>query len=93
MEIDANRLGPPMKILCAAMLLLMAPPGSAGAFTQTKFASEDMAHQRCPTSMVVWLPVPGNVFIRKGNPGYGATQRGAYICEHDAIAAGNRAAH
>ncbi|MGZ5921322.1 MAG: hypothetical protein ACXWLJ_11210 [Rhizomicrobium sp.] len=82
-----------MRILCAAMLLLMAPAGGAGAFTQTKFASEDMAHQRCPADMVVWLPVPGNVFIRKGSPGYGATQRGAYICERDAIAAGNRAAH
>ena len=52
-----------------------------------------MAHQRCPNEMVVWLPVPGNVFIRKGNPGYGTTQRGAYICEHDAIAAGNRGGH
>jgi len=81
-----------MKLLCVAMLLLLAPI-NAGAFTQTKFASEDTAHQRCPTDMVVWLPVPGNVFVRKGNPGYGATQRGAYICERDAITAGNRAAH
>ena len=57
-----------MRFLCAATLLLLAPIGSAGAFTQTKFASEEMAHQRCPTDMVVWLPVPGNVFIRKGDP-------------------------
>ena len=82
-----------MRVLCAAMILLMVPIGSTSAFTQTKFASEDMAHQRCPAGMVVWLAVPGNVFIRKGDPGYGATQRGAYICERDAIAAGNRAAH
>jgi hypothetical protein len=68
----------------------LALGGNAIAFTQTKFASEGMAHQRCPNDMVVWLPVPGNVFIPKGNPGYGATQRGAYICERDAIAAGNR---
>ena len=72
--------------------MLLVPFSGADAFTQTKFASEDMAHQRCPADMVVWLTVPGNVFIRKGNPGYGATQRGAYICERDAIAAGNRAA-
>ena len=82
-----------MRIICTVTLLLLAPIGSAGAFTQTRFASEDMAHQRCPNEMVVWLPVPGNVFIRKGNPGYGTTQRGAYICEHDAIAAGNRGGH
>ena len=82
-----------MRFLCAMTLLLLAPISGAGAFTQTRFASEEMAHQRCPMDMVVWLPVPGNVFIRKGNPGYGATQRGAYICEHDAIAAGNRGGH
>ena len=93
MRIDANRLGTPVKNLWVAMLLLMAPIGGVSAFTQTKFASEDMAHQRCPADMVVWLAVPGNVFVRKGNPGYGTTQRGAYICERDAIAAGNRAAH
>ncbi len=81
-----------MKLSSAAMFLLLVSISGAQAFTQTKFASEDMAHQRCPNDMVVWLPVPGNIFIRKGNPGYGATQHGAYICEHDAMAAGNRAA-
>ena len=82
-----------MKIFCAAGFLVFAPISGADAFTQTKFASEDTAHQHCPTDMVVWLTLPGNVFVRKGDPRYGATQRGAYMCERDAIAAGDRGAH
>jgi hypothetical protein len=90
---DENRLEMLVKFLCAAAILAFAPTSSTDAFTQTKFASEDTAHQHCPTDMVVWLTLPGNVFVRKGNPLYGATQRGAYMCERDAIAAGDRGAH
>jgi hypothetical protein len=82
-----------MKIFCALILMMLAAVDSAGAFTQTKFPSEDTARQHCPTDMVVWLTLPGNAFVLKGDPRYGATQRGAYMCEHDAIAAGNRAMH
>ncbi|MBN9546352.1 MAG: hypothetical protein J0I19_12820 [Alphaproteobacteria bacterium] len=82
-----------MRLLCAAALLVLASAGSAPAFVQTKFASEETARQRCPTDMVVWLTLPGNTFVVKGDPRYGTTQRGAYMCERDAIAAGNRGAH
>jgi len=83
----------PMNMRCAALLLMLASTGSAQAFVQTKFASEETARQRCPTDMVVWLTLPGNSFVVKGDPRYGTTQRGAYMCERDAIAAGNRGAH
>ncbi len=83
----------PMKILCATVLIALASANDASAFAQTKFASEETARQRCPTDMVVWLTLPGNAFVVKGDPRYGTTQRGAYMCEHDAIAAGNRAVH
>jgi hypothetical protein len=82
-----------MKISFAAALLLLLMAGSASAFVQTKFASEDAAQSHCPGGMVVWLTLPGNSYVRKGDSRYGATQRGAYTCEHDAIAAGNRLAH
>jgi hypothetical protein len=82
-----------MKIFPAAMFPLLAFMSSGVAFTQTKFASEDAARLHCPIDAVVWLTAPNNVFVRKGDPRYGTTQRGAYICEHDAIAAGDRAAH
>jgi hypothetical protein len=82
-----------MKIWLATALGLFLTAGSASAFVQTKFASEDSAQSHCPGGMVVWLTLPGNFYVRKGDPRYGATQRGAYICEHDAITAGNRLAH
>ena len=82
-----------MRFSCAIALLLLAPVASAAAFTQTKFASEDMARQHCPGDMVVWLTLPENKFVLKGDARYGATQRGTYMCERDAIAAGGRASH
>ena len=81
-----------MRMLCVAALLALASTAWAQAFVQTKFASEETARQRCPTDMVVWLTLPGNSFVVKGDPRYGTTQRGAYMCERDAIAAGNRGA-
>lgn len=82
-----------MRVSCAAALLALVSASPTPAFVQTKFASEEAAHQRCPSDMVVWLTLPGNSFVVKGDPRYGATQRGAYMCERDAIAAGNRGAH
>jgi hypothetical protein len=82
-----------MKTLCAAALLMLASVHGAEAFVQTKFASEEAAHQRCPIDMVVWLTLPGNTFVVKGDARYGTTPRGAYMCERDAVAAGNRGSH
>jgi hypothetical protein len=82
-----------MKAFFAAAFLLFLASGNANAFVQTKFASEAAALGHCPGGTVVWLTLPGKGFVRKDDPRYGTTQRGAYICEHDAIAAGNRAAH
>ena len=81
-----------LKMSCAAALLILGSAGSAPAFVQTKFASEETARQRCSTDMVVWLILPGNTFVVNGDPRYGTTPRGAYMCERDAIAAGNRGA-
>ena len=40
----------------------------------------------------LWVIVPGNVILRRGDTHYGAT-RGAYICARDALAAGDHPAH
>jgi hypothetical protein len=40
---------------------------------------------------VVWLDIPSGVYYRKGESGYGRTNRGAYTCEDEAINTGNRA--
>jgi hypothetical protein len=41
-------------------------------------------------SAVVWLNVESGVFYHKGDRLFGRTQRGAYVCEEEAIVAGNR---
>ena len=80
-----------MRNLSVATILILTL-GSALAFTQTKFASEEVALQHCPGDAIVWQVLPGNLFVRKGDARYGATQRGAFMCERDAVAAGNRLA-
>jgi hypothetical protein len=82
-----------MRISSAAMFLLLVFISGAAAFTQTRFASEDMARQHCPGDAIVWQVLPGKLFVPKTDKRYGATQRGSYMCEHDAIADGNRQAH
>ena len=81
-----------MRILIVGAILLLAP-GAANAFTQTRFASEDTARQHCPADAIVWQFLPGNLFVRKTDRRYGATQRGSYMCERDAVADGLRQAH
>ena len=80
-----------MRSLFAGTIWLFTA-ASALSFTQTKFASEDAARQHCPGDAIVWQILPGNIFVRRTDTRYGATQRGSYMCEHDAVAAGDRQA-
>jgi len=63
-----------------------APTGAGG------FASEQEAKGRCPTDTVVWVNTSSSVYHFAGTRNYGATKAGAYMCEADAKAAGDRAA-
>ena len=81
-----------MKSVWIAIALILASSASF-AFTQTKFANESDARQHCPTDAIVWQILPGNIFVRKGDTRYGATQRGSFMCERDAVAAGDRQGH
>jgi hypothetical protein len=64
-----------------------AAPNGAGEFT-----SEQQARYRCPSDTVVWVNTKSRVYHFAGTENYGHTKRGAYMCEADAKAAGNRAA-
>jgi len=50
------------------------------------------ARASCPTDTVVWVNTPSRVYHYAGTHYYGHTKRGAYMCEANARAAGNRAA-
>jgi hypothetical protein len=61
----------------------MAPPGSA---------EEAQVRARCPSDTVVWVNEASKIYHFTGHKAYGTTKQGKYMCERDAVAAGNRAA-
>ncbi len=56
-----------------------------------QFPTEAEARYRCPTDKVVWVNTDSHIYHYQGTRYYGATKKGAYMCEADAKAAGDRA--
>jgi hypothetical protein len=56
-----------------------------------QFRTEAEARYRCPTDKVVWVNTDSRIYHYQGARYYGATKKGAYMCEADARAAGDRA--
>lgn len=63
-----------------------ARPTGAG-----QFSAETEAKARCPSDKVVWVNTKSHVYHYEGTRSYGTTKQGAYMCEADATAAGDRA--
>jgi hypothetical protein len=57
-----------------------------------QFSTEAAAKARCPSDTIVWLNTASKVFHFASSKDYGKTKAGAYMCEKDSLAAGNRAA-
>ena len=73
---------------------IAAPATSASvvaAATLTYFETESAAQAHCPHDVVVWLNIPSGIYHYKGERWYGRTKHGAYVCEKEAVAAGDRA--
>ncbi len=56
-----------------------------------EFAAEAGAKARCPAATVVWVNTQSKIYHFAGTKNYGNTKAGAYMCESDATAAGDRA--
>jgi hypothetical protein len=66
-------------------------PGSAEvAGSQTHFVDPQSAQAKCPGDIVVWVNTRSGVFHMQGTRWYGITEQGAYECEGDAFAEGDR---
>jgi len=63
-------------------------PSPTGA---NEFSNEASAKARCPSATVVWVNVKSKIYHFAGTKNYGNTKEGAYMCETDATAAGDRA--
>ena len=55
------------------------------------FSTESAAQAHCPKDVVVWLNILSGIYHYKAERWYGRTKHGAYACEKEAIAAGDRA--
>ncbi|MGA9850964.1 MAG: hypothetical protein WBQ45_25420, partial [Roseiarcus sp.] len=56
-----------------------------------EFTTEAEAKARCPSDTVVWVNTKSHIYHMAGTRSYGTTKQGAYMCEADANAAGDRA--
>jgi hypothetical protein len=83
-----------LRTMIGAALLVAAlasgAPVSQAASLPPIFASEQEAQRHCPSDVVVWLNLPTHIYHLKGQRWYGRTKNGAYVCEQEAVAAGNR---
>ena len=68
-----------------------APAPSTAAVGASQFTSDAQAKARCPSDTVVWVNTRSHVYHFAGTHNYGHTKSGAFMCEADANAAGNRA--
>ena len=69
----------------------VTPAGSAASTGGGSGSAQD-AQIRCPGSTVVWVNEHSHIYHFPGTRDYGRTTSGAYMCEAEAQASGNRAA-
>ena len=72
-------------------LLPIAVPTRAVAYSAHYFATAQSAQRHCPHDTVVWLNTRSGIYHYAGERWYGNTKYGAYVCEKEAIAEGDRA--
>lgn len=80
------RFGKIMLRAAVASLLLVFP-----AFGQTLYDSHAAAQKACLADTVVWLNTNSGIYHFQGERWYGNTENGAFVCERDADANGDRA--
>jgi len=76
--------------LFPGVAILLAVGTALGQGMQT-FKNEQAAQRHCPADTVVWLNTASANYHFKGDPWYGRTQRGTYVCKVEADKDGMRA--
>lgn len=69
-----------------------APAATTAPTGANQFSTAAAAKARCPSDTIIWLNTASKVFHFASSKDYGKTKAGAYMCEKDSLAAGNRAA-
>jgi len=82
-----------MRLINRTLLCLLCPFSIFFSFptqAQSLHSSSHAAQIQCPTDTVVWLNTRTGVYHFVGERWYGNTEEGAYVCEKQADAAGDR---
>jgi hypothetical protein len=69
--------------LIPGVIILLAVGAALGQGMQT-FTNEQAASRHCPADTIVWLNTSSANYHFKGDPWYGRTQRGTYVCKAEA---------
>jgi hypothetical protein len=75
--------------LLVGFVPIASPP--AIAYSAHYFSTSQSAQRHCPHDIVVWLNTRSGIYHYAGERWYGNTKQGAYVCEKEAIAEGDRA--
>jgi hypothetical protein len=85
-EIVARRI---VYSLIPAAVMLFAGGAALGQGMKT-FKTEQAAQRHCPADTVVWVNKASANYHYKGDPWYGRTRRGTYVCKVEADKDGMR---
>lgn len=75
-----------------AFLFFLSCLTTPACLAAEQFQSEQAAQRHCPDDTVVWLNLRSGVIHAKGQPWYGRTTAGAYVCRKETAQKGNSAA-
>ena len=67
------------------------PPVATAPTAAGQYRTEAEAKGHCPADTVVWINLKSKVYHFSGTKNYGTTKEGAYMCEREAVAQGDRA--
>ena len=81
----------PAPIPKPARVTRTTPPATSVPTAANQFTKEGQAEGHCPGATVVWVNTKSRVYHFAGTKDFGNTKAGAYMCEADATAAGDRA--
>jgi hypothetical protein len=77
-----------LSLFMLAAGVVRMPPALAGQQPPT-YTTEADAKKACPHDIVVWLNTKSRYYHYKGQPWYGTTDVGAFVCKAEADMAGD----
>jgi hypothetical protein len=79
------------RFVAISFAIAIGPVSQAMAAGMATFTTEGEARQHCPGDTVVWLNLPTGIYHFQGERWYGRTKSGAFVCQKEAEAVGDRA--